>query len=122
MSPLRRQHHRRAPWGNGKEPENERGLHAQVLEHPRVATGFLSVDPFRLYPGSPIDGERDLGGANRACGCIATRGGKTGIKTSLSEWVDASSDLDYRSAQRLVSELIDPILQALPQRAYTRPA
>ena len=32
-------------------------LRKLFIDDPRGTTGFLSVDPFRLYPGSPIDEE-----------------------------------------------------------------
>ncbi|MCB9590247.1 MAG: cobalamin B12-binding domain-containing protein [Polyangiaceae bacterium] len=93
------------------------------LEHPKGSHGFLSVDPFRLYPGSPIDEERATWEAQTGMRVHRYPWWEDGDQDFLSEWVDASGELDYRATQRLVSELFDPILQALPEHfAYTGPA
>ncbi|MCA9633681.1 MAG: cobalamin-dependent protein [Myxococcales bacterium] len=114
----------------GHPGETERSLRSSAsymrklfLDHPQGTHGFLSVDPFRLYPGSPIDEERDTWEADTGMRVHRYPWWEDGDQDFLSEWVDASTDLDYRRTQRLVSELFDPILRDLPERfAYTGPA
>jgi protein-L-isoaspartate(D-aspartate) O-methyltransferase len=92
------------------------------LGDPRGTMGFLSVDPFRLYPGSPIDTER--GEWERETGLRVHRPDwwQDGDQEFLSEWVDPSRELDYRTAFRLRRELFDPIVRAIPERfAYDGP-
>ncbi len=114
----------------GHPGETERSLRNSAaymkklfLEHPRGTHGFLSVDPFRLYPGSPIDEERESWEADTGMRVHRYPWWEDGDQDFLSEWVDASGELEYRRTQSLVSELFDPILQALPERfAYAGPA
>lgn len=93
------------------------------LDDPRGTTGFLSIDPFRLYPGSPIDEE--LASWQQQTGFVPHRypWWHDGDQDFLSEWVDPSASLDFRRTLRLKAELLDPILQELPRRfAYQGPA
>jgi protein-L-isoaspartate(D-aspartate) O-methyltransferase len=85
--------------------------------------GFLSVDPFRLYPGSPID--QELEQWQRETGVFAHRypWWHDGDQDFLSEWVDPSGSLDFRRCVTLRHELFDPIVQAIaPRFAYRGPA
>lgn len=98
-------------------------LERLYLGDPRGTTGFLSVDPFRLYPGSPIDEERAEW--ERTTGMRVHRypWWDDGDQDFLSEWVDPSSDLDFRRCHELRFELLAPIVRALPSRfAYGGPA
>lgn len=93
------------------------------LDDPRGTMGFLSVDPFRLYPGSPIDEE--LPAWERETGVRVHRypWWHDGDQDFLAEWVDPSSSLDFRRAFELRRELFTPILRAIPARfAYQGPA
>jgi len=93
------------------------------VEHPRGTHGFLSVDPFRLYPGSPIDEER--ADWERTTGMRVHRypWWQDGDQDFLAEWVDPSAELDFRTANRLRFELFAPIVAAIGERfAYTGPA
>ena len=86
-------------------------------------TGFLSVDPFRLYPGSPIDDDR--GAWERQYGTRFHRPSwwHDGDPEFLSEWVDPSADLSYRRRVALTQELLSPVLEGIPQRfVYNGPA
>ncbi|MBI5534866.1 MAG: radical SAM protein [Deltaproteobacteria bacterium] len=78
--------------------------------------GFLSVDPFRLYPGSEID--RDLPAWQARTGMRNHRypWWQDGDQAFLSEWVDASAGLGYRATFRLKDELFSPILREIPSR------
>lgn len=79
-------------------------------------TGFLSVDPFRLYPGSPIDEERDAW--HEKTGFVPQHypWWEDGDQDFLSEWVDPSADLDFRRAHALRHELFAPILRQIQER------
>jgi protein-L-isoaspartate(D-aspartate) O-methyltransferase len=79
-------------------------------------TGFLSVDPFRLYPGSPIDHDREHW--ERTYGTVFHRPTwwNDGDQEFLSEWVDPSSELTYRERERLQHDLLGPILREIPSR------
>jgi protein-L-isoaspartate(D-aspartate) O-methyltransferase len=93
------------------------------VDHPRGTHGFLSVDPFRLYPGSPIDEERAAW--ERATGMHLHRypWWHDGDQAFLSEWVDASATLEFRRTRALSYELFSPIVRAIePRFAYTGPA
>jgi protein-L-isoaspartate(D-aspartate) O-methyltransferase len=108
------------PWGAniicghpGETPDTMRRSAAYMRKlflQPRGTTGFLSVDPFRLYPGSPIDAER--GEYERRFGTVFHRPHwwDDGDPAFLSEWVDPSSELDYLTRERLQHELLVPIL------------
>lgn len=98
---------------------------------PRGTTGFLSVDPFRLYPGSPIDAERGdwearHGTRFHAAGGRAEKGltwWHEGDPDFLSEWVDPSRDLDYLTRERLHHQHFAPLLDAIePRFVYEGPA
>ena len=93
------------------------------LDDPRGTTGFLSVDPFRLYPGSPIDTEREAWERETGFRVHRREWWEDGDQEFLSEWVDPSASLDYRSAARLRRELFDPIVRAIPGAfAYRGPS
>ncbi|MGZ5969098.1 MAG: radical SAM protein, partial [Polyangiales bacterium] len=90
---------------------------------PRGTMGFLSVDPFRLYPGSPIDEERKDWERDTGMKVHRYPWWEDGDQDFLSEWVDPSGDLDFRTAHRLRRELFTPILTGIKQGfAYQGPA
>ncbi|NUO54554.1 MAG: radical SAM protein [Polyangiaceae bacterium] len=111
------------PWGAnvivGHPGETESSLRrsaaylSELFLDPKGTTGFLSVDPFRLYPGSPIDDEREAWEARFGCRFHRTSWWQDGDQEFLSEWVDPSSDLDYRRRAALSHELMAPILGGL---------
>jgi len=93
------------------------------LGDPRGTMGFLSVDPFRLYPGSPIDEERAEWEARTGMRVHRYPWWQDGDQDFLSEWVDPSSSLDFITTRRLERELFAPILRQIPARfAYQGPA
>lgn len=108
------------PWGAnvicghpGETPAtlaNSAKYLAALFGDPRGTTGFLSVDPFRLYPGSPIDADR--GHYERTFGTRFHRPHwwDDGDPEFLSEWVDPSAELDYLEREALQHELLTPVL------------
>jgi radical SAM superfamily enzyme YgiQ (UPF0313 family) len=90
---------------------------------PKGSLGFLSVDPFRLYPGSPID--EDLPAWQTRTGLRANRypWWEDGDQDFLAEWIDPSYELDYARRHALTQELFAPILSGLRQNfRYQGPA
>ncbi len=100
-----------------------RYLSKLFLDDPRGTMGFLSVDPFRLYPGSPIDEERDVWERDTGMKVHRLDWWQDGDQDFLSEWVDPSGSLDFLTAHRLRHELFPPILRGIKERyAYQGPA
>ncbi|HVH97763.1 MAG TPA: radical SAM protein, partial [Enhygromyxa sp.] len=86
-------------------------------------TGFLSVDPFRLYPGSPIDAERGYYEQTYGTRFHRPSWWEDGDPEFLAEWVDPSAELDYLERERMQHELLDPILAQIEDHfAYRGPA
>lgn len=121
------------PWGAnvicghpGETPatmERSAAFLAELFGDPRGTTGFLSVDPFRLYPGSPIDADR--GYYERTFGTRFHRPHwwDDGDPEFLAEWVDPSAELDWRQREALQDKLLTPILAGLESRfVYKGPA
>jgi radical SAM superfamily enzyme YgiQ (UPF0313 family) len=113
------------PWGAniivGHPGETEQSMRTsagymrKLFLSPGGTTGFLSVDPFRLYPGSPIDDERDDWERKYGVKFHRLDWWKDGDQEFLSEWVDPSASLDYLRRIELTNELFVPILRELPQ-------
>jgi protein-L-isoaspartate(D-aspartate) O-methyltransferase len=98
-------------------------LRELFLGDARGTMGFLSVDPFRLYPGSPIDDELDDWRRDTGMRLHRYPWWHDGDQDFLSEWVDPSSELDFRRTFELRRELFDPIVRAIPRRfSYQGPA
>jgi protein-L-isoaspartate(D-aspartate) O-methyltransferase len=98
-------------------------LERLFLGDPRGTMGFLSVDPFRLYPGSPIDEEREAWEERTGMRAHRYPWWNDGDQGFLSEWVDPSTSLDYRRTRALQRRLFDPIVRAIPARfSYQGPA
>jgi len=114
------------PWGAnvicGHPGETEDSMRRsaaymrKLFLHRNGTTGFLSVDPFRLYPGSPIDAERGQWEARFGTRFHRPVWWDDGDPEFLSEWVDPSADLDWRRRETLQHELLGPILQEIPER------
>lgn len=124
---------RNVPWGGniicghpGETPETMERSAAYMRElflDPKGTTGFLSVDPFRLYPGSPIDEHRSHYETEYGTRFYRTSWWEDGDPEFLSEWVDASRDLDWLERERLQHELFVPILRELEANfVYDGPA
>jgi protein-L-isoaspartate(D-aspartate) O-methyltransferase len=95
----------------------------ELFLDPKGTTGFLSVDPFRLYPGSPIDAERSRWEKTYGTRFHRPVWWHDGDQEFLSEWVDPSSELTYRERERLQHEHLAPILAEIPDRfVYRGPA
>ncbi|MFO0681663.1 MAG: radical SAM protein [Sandaracinus sp.] len=114
------------PWGAnvivGHPGETEASLRTsaaylrELFLGPRSTTGFLSVDAFRLYPGSPIDQERSAWEARYGTRFHRPAWWEDGDPAFLAEWVDPSSELDYLRREQLQAELFTPILEAIEPR------
>ena len=78
--------------------------------------GFLSVDPFRLYPGSPIDHQQARYESDWGTRFHRPAWWQDGDPDFLSEWVDPSFELDYRQRAALQHQLFAPILQEIKSR------
>ncbi|MDB4934205.1 MAG: hypothetical protein JWP87_1177, partial [Labilithrix sp.] len=122
------------PWGAnvivGHPGETEKTLRTTArylerlyLDDSRGTTGFLSVDPFRLYPGSPIDEERAAWEERTGMRVHRYPWWHDGDQDFLAEWVDPSSELDFRRCHELRHELFEPIVKGIATRfAYDGPA
>ncbi|MBC8072094.1 MAG: radical SAM protein, partial [Deltaproteobacteria bacterium] len=121
------------PWGAnvicGHPGETEATMRTsaaylgRLFRRERGTTGFLSVDPFRLYPGSPIDADR--GHYERTYGTRFhhPHWWDDGDPAFLSEWVDPSEGLDWRTREALQHELLVPVLADVEQHfVYRGPA
>lgn len=115
------------PWGAnvivGHPGETEESLRTSAaylrelfLGDPAGTTGFLSVDPFRLYPGSPIDDERASFEQRFGCKFHRPEWWRDGDQELLSEWVDPSARLSYVERSALTHELLGPVLREIPRR------
>lgn len=139
------------PWGAnvicghpGETPatlERSAAYLRKLFLRPRGTTGFLSIDPFRLYPGSPIDADRSYYEQRFGTRFHYPHWWDDGDPEFLSEWVDPSAELDWKDREALQHELLTPLLGEIEgkfvyrgpargyflgairdQVAYTRPA
>jgi protein-L-isoaspartate(D-aspartate) O-methyltransferase len=95
----------------------------ELFLRPGGTTGFLSVDPFRLYPGSPIDAERSHWEQTYGTRFHRPNWWQDGDPEFLAEWVDPSAELTYLERERLQHELLTPILAQIEANfSYTGPA
>ncbi len=118
------------PWGAnvicGHPGETPASMHrsaawlSKLFLQPRGTTGFLSVDPFRLYPGSPIDAERHEYERRYGTRFHAPDWWHEGDPEFLSEWVDPSAELDWRTREHLQHELLMPVLTQIEQHFVYR--
>ncbi len=121
------------PWGAnvicghpGETPstmERSAAYLRKLFLRPRGTTGFLSVDPFRLYPGSPIDAERGVYEQRFGTRFHRPHWWDDGDPEFLSEWVDPSDELDWIGRESLQHQLLTPILaQVQDHFVYRGPA
>lgn len=121
------------PWGAnvicghpGETPatlERSAAYLAELFNDPRGTTGFLSVDPFRLYPGSPIDADRGYYEQQFGTRFHRPHWWDDGDPEFLAEWVDPSADLDWLQREAMQDRLLTPILAGIEQRfVYKGPA
>lgn len=121
------------PWGAniicghpGETPgtmERSAAYMRELFLDPKGVTGFLSVDPFRLYPGSPIDAERGQWEQRFGTRFHRPSWWDDGDQAFLAEWVDPSADLDWRERTRLQHALYGPVLARVEENfVYRGPA
>jgi protein-L-isoaspartate(D-aspartate) O-methyltransferase len=87
---------------------------------PKGTTGFLSVDPYRFYPGSPIDHERAVWERRHGTRFHAPTWWREGDPAFLSEWCDPSRELDFLERESLQDALFGPILEEIEGRFVHR--
>ena len=86
-------------------------------------TGFLSVDPFRLYPGSLVDRQLDEYARQFGTRVHRPRWWNYSDQAFTAEWVDPSRALSYRQREALTARLFEPIARGIAERfAYRGPA
>lgn len=124
---------RNVPWGanvicghpgetQGTLERSARYLSDLFLD-PKGTTGFLSVDPFRLYPGSPIDAERAEWEQRFGTKFHRPEWWQDGDQEFLAEWIDPSADLDWDTRERMQYDLLQPILDRVEEQfVYSGPA
>lgn len=96
---------------------------AELFNDPRGTTGFLSVDPFRLYPGSPIDADRGYYESTFGTRFHRPHWWDDGDPEFLAEWVDPSAELDWLQRESLQDSLLTPILAGIEDNfVYKGPA
>jgi protein-L-isoaspartate(D-aspartate) O-methyltransferase len=96
---------------------------AELFNDPRGTTGFLSVDPFRLYPGSPIDADRGYYEKKFGTRFHRPHWWEDGDPEFLAEWVDPSAELDWQRREELQDKLLTPILAGVEANfVYRGPA
>ncbi|HUT34347.1 MAG TPA: radical SAM protein [Planctomycetota bacterium] len=121
------------PWGAnliaGHPGETEESLHrsaafaAELFLRMPGLTGFLSVDPFRFYPGSLVDKRLADYAAAFGTRVHRPRWWNYSEQAFTSEWVDPSAELGYRRREALTARLFGPIADGIAKRfAYAGPA
>jgi protein-L-isoaspartate O-methyltransferase len=81
------------------------------------------VDPFRLYPGSPIDADRGYYEQTFGTKFHRPHWWDDGDPEFLAEWVDPSADLDWQQRERLQDKLLTPVLAGIEDNfVYRGPA
>ena len=120
------------PWGGniiaGHPGETRETLEASASKVKELfasipgCTGFLSVDPFRFYPGSGIDA--NLAHYQEAHGTRIHRPRWWNFSEPdfTATWVDPSSELDFLTREQLTHELFAPIARDVAARfSYSGP-
>jgi protein-L-isoaspartate(D-aspartate) O-methyltransferase len=79
-------------------------------------TGFISVDPYRFYPGSPIDVDSSFYREQYGTCFYRPRWWNYSEMEFTSMWIDPSRTLDFRTRERLTGELFLPILEDIARR------
>jgi protein-L-isoaspartate(D-aspartate) O-methyltransferase len=85
------------------------------LRTPRL-TGFLSIDPYRFYPGSVIDRELDTYAERFGTHVHRPRWWDYSEQAFCSEWVDPSRTLNYRQREALAADLFKPVVEGIAAR------
>lgn len=120
------------PWGaniiTGHPGETEASMRTsatymrKLFLDPRGTHGFLAADPFRLYPGAPIELELARWQHDTGMRVLRYPWWRDGDQAFLSEWIDPSGSLDYERAEQLRESLFGPILREIPANfAYQGP-
>jgi len=113
------------PWGAniivghpGETPESMERSAKFVRElylGTKNLTGFLSVDPYRFYPGSAVDRRLDEYEERFGTRVHRPRWWNYSEQAFNSEWIDPSVDFDYHERERLTAELFEPITRDIAE-------
>lgn len=94
----------------------------EMIRSTPAPTGFVSIDPFRFYPGAPIDQNFAHYASTYGTVVHRERWWNYSEPEFTSEWVDPSRELDYRTRTRMTAELFLPLVEDLARRyAYRGP-
>ncbi len=114
------------PWGAniiaghpGETPdslERSAAFCSSLFSRHERPTGFLSVDPYRFYPGSPIDHELVTYEQRYGTRVHRPRWWDFSEPSFNAGWVDPSGELDYRTRERLTVELFGPVVRDVGSR------
>ncbi len=121
------------PWGAnliaghpGETPESLKtsALYIErLLQNSWAHTGFVSIDPYRFYPGSPIDLTLPDFAKRYGTRVHCPRWWDGADPGFTAAWVDPSRTLDFRTGHRLTHALFGPLVRkAQREFAYRGPA
>jgi len=114
------------PWGAnvivGHPGETEESLVrsaqwlAALVENTPRLTGFISIDPYRYYPGSPI--HQNIEEYERRYGTVVyrKRWWNYSEPAFTATWLDPSRSLDYRTCAQRSRALFAPIAETVGKR------
>lgn len=113
------------PWGAniivghpGETPETmERSAQwiTGFFKNTSPLTGFLAVDPYRFYPGSPIDHNRSY--YEKEFGTVFhwPQWWNYSEPDFTATWIDPSRSLDFRTRERMTAELFMPVIHHIAE-------
>jgi protein-L-isoaspartate(D-aspartate) O-methyltransferase len=121
------------PWGAnliaghpGETPESlgtSAAFMERLLQNSWAHTGFVSIDPYRFYPGSPIDLTLPSFTKRYGTQVHCPRWWDGADQGFTAAWVDPSRTLDFRRCHQLTHQLFGPLVRkAQREFAYRGPA
>ncbi|MCP4150269.1 MAG: radical SAM protein [bacterium] len=114
------------PWGAniitghpGETPESMERSAAwmqKLFSETTPLTGFLAVDPYLFYPGSPIAVNLEHYEKQYGTCVYRSRWWNFTEPEFTSRWIDPSRTLDFRTRETLTARLFLPVLQTIAKR------